>query len=86
MSKITEDLCVDCGLPCIGHACPYHKSHNSENYYCDTCLLSCAEYKIEGEDFCNECARAYLGDIFNDLTILEQAKLLKIDISKIGGI
>lgn len=86
MSKVTEDLCVDCGLPCIGHACPYHKSRNSEIYYCDTCLLSCADYKMDEQDFCEECARSHLNDIFNDLTIWEQAKLLGIKASKIVGI
>lgn len=86
MSKVSEDLCVDCGLSCIGRACPYHKSHNSERYYCDTCFLSCADYRIEEKDFCEECARSYLNDLFNDLTVLEQAKLMNLDVSTIGGI
>lgn len=29
-----KNMCVDCGLPCLGKACPYL---NVPVYYCDRC-------------------------------------------------
>ena len=79
--KRTENHCVDCGLPCLGRSCPY--SHVTV-YYCDICGDEGAEYTIDGEDYCEECAKEYLKDTFNDLTISEQAEALNIDISSIN--
>lgn len=48
-----ENECVDCGLPCLGDACPFR---NVRRLYCDRCggeeeML----YKVEGEELCEAC-------------------------------
>ncbi len=78
--KRTENHCVDCGLPCLGRSCPY--SHITV-CYCDICGDEGAEYTIDGEDYCEECAKEYLKDTFNDLTLSEQAEALNIDLISI---
>lgn len=79
MRKI-ENHCVGCGLPCLGKSCRYV---DVPVYYCDQCGGENAEYEIDGEDYCEDCAKEYLQDVFDDLTTTEKAEALKIDISKI---
>lgn len=62
MIKIVDD-CVDCGLPCIGSACPYK---NMLEYYCDNCGVSDTLYYFDGEELCLECILKSL-----DLRIVE---------------
>ncbi len=77
-----ENDCVGCpdGMGCLGSSCPYV---NVPHDYCDTCGEDGAEYRIDGEDYCEDCAKKYLTDLFNDLCISEQAELLKVDLETI---
>lgn len=46
------DGCVNCGLPCIGTACP----HKQElEYYCDDCGEVDRLYHFDGLELCSEC-------------------------------
>lgn len=75
-----ENECVDCGLPCLGNSCPYR---NVLVYYCDVCGGEGADYTIDGEDYCEDCAKEYMKDAFDDLTLSEQAEVLNIDMHSI---
>lgn len=57
---VIENDCVDCGLPCIGNACPYR---NVERHYCDRCGTECDEYNgaCGYDDLCDECREDLLG-------------------------
>lgn len=72
--KTKEDHCVDCGLPCIGEACPHM---NVIVAYCDDCG-SYADYCIDNRDLCAECAKSYVDGIWGDLSICEKSKLLDV--------
>lgn len=51
----TENDCVDCGLPCLGNACP-HK--NVEHRYCDECGDDISVYyDVDGEELCEYCLK-----------------------------
>ena len=78
MRKV-EDFCVNCGLPCRGNACVYS---NVTVYYCDECGKE-AEYIIDGKDYCEDCAKEYLQESYDELTMIEKANALDINISKI---
>ena len=52
-------------------------------YYCDKCKTAYAEYRIDDEDYCEECAAEYLKEVFNDLAIFEQAEALDISLRRI---
>jgi hypothetical protein len=55
-------------------------------YYCDICEDgTCAEYSIDGEHYCEDCAKVYLKETFEDLTLLEQAEALNIDMKSLEG-
>lgn len=47
-----ENHCVDCGLPCLGDACP---NRNVVCYYCDKCKEQTTLYYFEGRELCEEC-------------------------------
>lgn len=53
--KRNENECVDCGLPCLGSACPLkHVSH----YYCDHCNTELKPeelYMAGDEEWCIDC-------------------------------
>lgn len=74
--KIIESGCVGCPteLGCLGKGCPYREY---VRYECDCCSAP-AEFEIDGEDFCPDCAEEILTDAFEDLTIWERAELLGI--------
>ena len=76
-----ENHCCDCavpGYPCLGNSCPYI---NVPTYCCDCCGGDTyAEYNVEGDHYCEACAKEYLKEVFEDLTLLEQAKVLNISI------
>lgn len=73
----TENQCVDCGLPCLGSACRYRNVRVS---YCDRCGDEGADYRIDGEDYCEDCAKKYIQEAFDDLSLMEQADILDIDV------
>lgn len=56
--RVTENGCVDCGLPCIGNSCP---NRNVTTLYCDDC--GCEEeklYEFEGLELCEVCVLNHL--------------------------
>lgn len=56
MIKI-ENHCVDCGLPCLGDACP---NRNVEVYYCDHCkdeISPDGVYEVDDEHLCEYCLK-----------------------------
>lgn len=79
-----ENHCCDCavpGYPCIGDSCPHV---NVPVCYCDICDDdNYAEYDIEGEHYCEEHAQEYLKEVFEDLTISEQAEALDITLKSL---
>ncbi|WP_295250594.1 hypothetical protein [Ruminococcus sp.] len=75
-----ENHCVDCELPCLGSSCPYV---NVPVDYCDECGNDNAEYVIDGDDLCEDCAEKYLKEVFNDLTLSEKADAVDIDLHSI---
>lgn len=52
-----QNDCVDCGLPCLGDACPYR---NVEHRYCDHCddEISGEYYDVDGEELCESCLKS----------------------------
>ena len=76
-----ENHCCGCAVPaypCVGNSCP---NINVPVYYCDCCNNDAhAEYSIEDEDYCEDCAKTYLKEVFDALTPLEQAEVLGISL------
>ena len=74
-----EDHCCGCavpGYPCLGSSC---SRMNMPVCYCDYCNDNIhAEYEIEGEHYCEKHAQEYLKEVFEELTVSEQAEILKI--------
>lgn len=81
-----ENHCCSCAVPaypCIADSCPFI---NVPVYYCDYCDNDThAEYEIDGKHYCKGCAKNYLKEAFDDLTISEQAEALYIDIKSLEG-
>ena len=75
-----ENQCVDCGLPCIYEACRYYKV---TVHYCNACDEEYAEYKLGNEDLCEDCVRNLCRELFNDLSLQEQAEVLGIKLKQI---
>lgn len=50
--KQVENDCVDCGLPCLGNACPYR---NVLHFYCDECGDEAELYHFNGKELCLNC-------------------------------
>lgn len=80
-----ENHCCSCAVsayPCIGKSCP---NVDVPVYYCDCCDNNIhAEYEIEGSHYCNECTKEYLEETFKDMTIIEQAEILNIQLKRLG--
>lgn len=49
-----ESNCADCGLPCLGHSCPYQ---NVPHYYCDECGNETNIYVFDEEQLCIDCIK-----------------------------
>ena len=51
-----ENECVNCGLPCLGDACPYR---NVPHWYCDKCHeeIGIERYDVDGEELCESCLK-----------------------------
>lgn len=81
MSRRIENHCVDCGLPCLGSSCPYR---NVPVDYCDGCGDEGAKYRSDGDDLCEDCAKARIKEAFDDLTLSEQAEAVGVDLSEIN--
>ena len=80
MSRKIENRCVDCGLPCLGESC---RHQNVPVDYCDDCGGDGAEYRIDSDDLCETCAEDRIREVFDDLTLLEKAKAVDVDLNKI---
>lgn len=78
--KVTESGCVDCGFPCMGSSCP---NYTNTFFRCDKCGSDNAEYKIDGEDFCESCAEEIIDEAFGNFDLEERAKLVEVDLEKI---
>jgi hypothetical protein len=52
-----ERECVDCGLPCVGQACPHF---SVPHYYCDDCDEERDTYHFESEELCINCIKSRL--------------------------
>ena len=70
-----ESECVDCDLPCLGSACQYM---NVARRYCDICG-EIADYVVDGQDLCEECAHKLADDEFKRLEFFQKCELLEID-------
>lgn len=50
-----ESGCFDCGLPCLGVACPAYRVVVLE---CDRCHDEVEElFEVDGEDLCEDCLK-----------------------------
>lgn len=78
-----ENQCVGCptGMGCLGSSCPYR---NVPKDYCDLCGKEGTIYRIDRKDYCEDCAKEYFYEMFNNLTIMEMAKVLEVNILKIN--
>lgn len=74
-----ENQCVECPpwMGCNESVCPYA---NVAIDYCDQCGVDGAKYRINGDDYCEDCANEYLQEVFDDLTTSEKADILNIDL------
>ena len=54
---LTDNECVNCGLPCLGSGCPYR---NVTRYYCDECGDETTLFHFDGEELCIECIESRL--------------------------
>ena len=80
-----ENQCVGCpeGMGYFGSACHYM---NVLVDYCDICRDKKAKYRIDDKDYCMDCAKKYLQEVFDDLTISEKAEVLEVDLDKIDDL
>ncbi len=83
MKKRVSD-CVDCGLPCLGRACP----HNSvELVLCDFCLdnhtETDAEYVLDGIDLCEDCFYDAILNYIKEMTIDELKEKLDLNVERV---
>lgn len=81
MVKI-ENHCVGCPpeMGCI--SCSYSRV---EVHYCDTCGEEViAEYEIDGEDMCFDCALRYCDDVFDEMTLKEKLEMLDVDFKELN--
>ena len=77
--RYEENQCVSCDLPCIGDGCSYR---HVICYDCDICGDQ-AEFHVDGEDMCPVCAKKYIYDALDDMSIDEIAEKLNIEFSRI---
>ncbi len=55
-------------------------SYVFEEFICDDCEKSEAEYVISGMELCEECAKKFLKDKFGELSLSEMSELLDVDL------
>lgn len=79
-----ENQCVDCPkeMGCLGNSCRYR---NVPVYYCDTCGDE-ADYEIDGDHYCEQHAKEYVEECWNDLSLDEQAEMLDIDLREVDDL
>lgn len=54
---MTENECVDCGLPCLYGSCPYWAV---TRYYCDICKEEGELFYFDNQELCIECIKKKL--------------------------
>lgn len=54
---MTENECVDCGLPCLYESCPYWAV---TRYYCDICKEEGELFYFDNQELCIECIKKKL--------------------------
>ena len=79
--KIIKNDCVGCPpeIGCLGSTCPYI---NVEYFFCDDCGRE-AMYIFEGRHYCQKCAEELVDSEFNELSVIEKAKCLSINMDRI---
>ena len=58
--KITENECVDCGLPCRYETCRYYRV---TRYYCDECDDETELFYFDGKELCINCIKELLPQV-----------------------
>ena len=58
--KKYENECVDCGLHCLGDACPHQ---NVLRLYCDKCKEEKPLYHYDGGEYCIDCIEDMLESV-----------------------
>jgi hypothetical protein len=51
--------------------------------YCDECGEENAKYRIDGKDYCEDCAEAIIDEEWSNLSLTEKANAVNIDLSEI---
>lgn len=79
--NVIRDECVGCPpeMGCLGRGCPYA---NVEVTVCDKCGDD-ASYKLDGEDYCENCATEYVEHIYDTLSFKEKCELLDIELEEL---
>lgn len=75
-----ENECVGCQLPCLGSRC---SKQNIPVIYCDNYDNEKADYRIKDNDLCEKCAKAFLQEMFDELSIIEKSEILDIKVEYI---
>lgn len=67
-----ENQCCGCAVPaypCIGDDCSLR---HVPVYYCDCCKNEChILYEIDGDQYCEDCARNLLKEVFETMAIAD---------------
>lgn len=71
---VHENQCCDCQLPCIGKSCPLI---DVPVRVCDWCG-EYADYEIDNQDFCEKCAKDYVEQTWDALSLMEKTELLEL--------
>lgn len=74
-----ESQCVNCDLPCLRESCP---NYRVENRYCDKCKEE-ADYILDGDDYCEDCAEECLVNFFKELSLKEKSEILGIELESL---
>ena len=74
-----ENQCVGCETCTLGSGCPLLRV---EVITCDVCGDE-AKYSIDDQDYCADCAAERLKEIFDSLSIEEQAEVLDVNCKRI---
>lgn len=77
-----ENHCVNCPpeMGCLGKSCP---NIDVPVYCCDICGEEGAEYEIENNDLCKDCAKEYMNMRFAELTIEEKERALNVTVNEL---
>ena len=62
MKKVFNE-CVECGLPCLGNACP---NRRVTRFFCDNCGEEADLYYFDGQELCISCIEEMLEKVIDD--------------------